>query len=189
MRRSAALAVVVFGLCLLAAPEARALGPIDFEAAARVGGGTNPFGAFSNPLGFGLGARGGVGFSGFYGGVSLIYYFGSSQDVPGGGGKVSASSFLYGIEGGYGGKLFNLFTLRGQLGIGSFQLSTGGTLGPRSASNLYLEPGGVALMSFGMILVGLDATIVVLPGVADPVTGGSNWDAAFTIHLLGGVKF
>jgi hypothetical protein len=189
MRRSAALAVVVFGLCLLAAPEARALGPVDLEAAARVGGGTNPFGGFSNPLGFGLGARGGVGFSGFYGGISLIYYFGSSQDVPGGGGKVSANSFLYGIEGGYGGKLFNLFTLRGQLGIGSLQLSTGGTLGPRSASNLYLEPGAVALMSFGMILVGIDATIVVLPGVADPVNGGSNWDAAFTVHLQGGVKF
>ena len=188
MRRSAALAVVVFGLCLLAAPNARALGPVDIEAAARVGGGTNPFGGFSNPLGFGLGARGGVAFSGLYGGVSLMYYFGSSQNVAGGGGSVSAHSFLYGIEGGYGAKIFNLVTLRGQLGIGSFQLSEGGGLNA-SASNLYLEPGVVGLMSFGMFLVGVDATVVILPGVNDPVSGGSSWDAAFTIHAQGGVKF
>lgn len=188
MRRSAALAVVVFGLFLLTAPDAGALGPIDIEAAARVGGGTNPFGGFSNPLGFGLGARGGVALSGLYGGVSLMYYLGSTQDVAGGGGRVSASSFLYGIEGGYGGKIFNLVTLRGQLGIGSFQLSESGGLNA-SASNLYLEPGLVGLMSFGMILAGVDATLVILPGVNDPVHGTSSWDAAFTMHLQGGVKF
>jgi hypothetical protein len=190
MRRSVVVAVAVLGLSTLPPREARALGPVDIEAAAKIGAGTSPFNNFANPLGFGLGARGGVGFAGLYGGVSLIYYFGSSQNVVGAGGNVSTHSFLYGIEGGYGGKLFNLVTLRGQLGIGSFQRNDSGAL-TDSASNLYLEPAAVALVSFGLILAGIDAGILILPGVNDPVgtNGGSSWDAAFTIHLQGGVKF
>jgi hypothetical protein len=192
MRRSAIVAVVVLGLSTLPAREARALGPIDVEAAAKIGGGTSPFGSFPNPLGFGLGARGGVVLGGLYGGVSLIYYFGGGSSAAGcGGGNCSASSFLYGLEGGYGGKLFNLVTLRGQLGIGNFQMSEGGSIGSRSASNLYLEPGLVALVSFGMIIAGVDANILILPGVNDPTFNGSgsSWDAAYTMHIQGGIKF
>jgi hypothetical protein len=189
MRRSAIVAVVVLGLIGLSARDAHALGPVDIEAAAKIGAGTNPFSNFVNPLGFGLGARGGVGFGGLYGGISLVYYIGSSGAPSGCGGTCSANAFLYGLEGGYGGKLFNLFTLRGQLGIGNFQMGEGGTLGGRSASNLYLEPAAVALMSFGIILAGIDAGVLILPGVNDPINGPSSWDAAFTIHLQGGIKF
>jgi len=187
MRRMVAIAVL--GLATLFAPEARALGPVDIEVAAKIGGGTSPFSGFSNPLGFGLGARGDVVLGGLYGGVSIIYYFGSSEDVIGAGGSVSASALLYGIEGGYGLKLFNLVTLRGQLGLGNFQLNVGGSLPSSHPSNLYLEPGIVGQVSFGMIIAGVDANILILPGINDPVNGGSSWDAAFTAHVQGGVKF
>jgi hypothetical protein len=183
--------VAVLGLTTLLASEAHALGPVDIEAAAKIGGGTSPFNGYSNPLGFGLGARGGIGLGGLYGGVSIIYYFGSSQNIDALGGSVSASALLYGIEGGYGAKLFNLFTLRGQLGLGNFQLNIGGVQASSHPTNLYLEPGLTALMNFGLILVGVDANILILPGINDPsgVNGGSSWDAAFTAHVQGGVKF
>ncbi len=38
------------------------MAPLDFELAAKAGYGTNPYGWTLNPLGFGLGARGGVSF-------------------------------------------------------------------------------------------------------------------------------
>ena len=189
MRRMVAIAVL--GLSTLFAHEARALGPVDVEAAAKIGGGTGPFSGYPNPFGFGLGARGGIGLGGLYGGLSIIYYFGSSQDVAVQGGSVSASALLYGIEGGYGVKLFNLVTLRGQLGLGNFQLNIGGVQTASHPTNLYLEPGLTALVNFGMILAGVDANILVLPGIADPsgANGGSAWDASFTMHVQGGVKF
>src|ERR1019366_6022326 len=50
---------------------------------AKAGVGTNPSSSPINPLGFGLGGRGGASFFGFYGGVDLMYYFGGSQSVLG----------------------------------------------------------------------------------------------------------
>jgi hypothetical protein len=171
------------------ARDAHALGPVDVEVAGKLGAGTNPFGDLPNPLGFGLGVRGGVSLLGIYGGLSLMYYVGSSQNnVSGLGGSASVNSLLYGIEGGYGGKLFGLFTLRGQLGLGNYQLNQSGAHSG-NATNLYLEPGLTALVSFGIVLVGVDANVLILPGVADPINGQSSWDAAFTVHAQGGVKF
>ncbi|MGH7272318.1 MAG: hypothetical protein ACREJ3_17965 [Polyangiaceae bacterium] len=102
----AAAAVVV---TLSGTKDAHALGPVDVEVGAKVGGATSPVsssnGASSeNPLGFGLGARGGISALGFYGGVSLMYYLGSSQDVSvlGQSASVSEHTLMYGIEGGYG---------------------------------------------------------------------------------------
>jgi hypothetical protein len=184
-----AMAVVGFGAMSIA-PDAHALGPVDLEVAGKLGVGTNPFGDLPNPLGFGLGARAGVSLLGLYGGLSLMYYFGSGQDnVAGAGGRVSVNSLLYGIEAGYGGKLLGLFTLRGQLGLGNFQLNQSGAFSA-NPTNLYLEPGLTALLTIGIVLVGVDANILILPGVSDPLPPGqSSWDAAFTLHAQGGVKF
>jgi hypothetical protein len=190
MRSGATLLVTaVLGVGSICAPrDAHALGPVDLEVAGKVGYGTNPFSGFPNPLGFGLGARAGVSILGLYGGLGLMYYFGSSQNLPGV--SVSSNSFLYGVEGGYGAKLLGLVTLRGQLGIGSYTVSQSGTRGASSNSNIYLEPGLTALLTFGMVLVGVDANVLILPGISDPgPTGQSGVDAAFTIHAQGGVKF
>jgi hypothetical protein len=189
MKRSVTLIVAAAlgagTLCI--SREASALGPIDLEVAARAGAGTNPFSG-PNPLGFGIGARGGVAFLGFYGGLSFIYYFGSGQDLPLTG-HVSETSVLYGIEAGYGTKLLDLITLRGQLGLGNLTISSNISGTSSNGSNLYLEPGVLAEISVGMILVGADANVLLLPGVADPVSGGSSWKAAFTAHGQVGVKF
>src|SRR5271166_2682197 len=91
MKRPAIL-LCVAGLCV--APfslprSASAIGPVDVEVAARVGGGTNPVNVPPssahggppqvNALGFGLGARAGASFSGLYGGLSFMYYLGERQ--------------------------------------------------------------------------------------------------------------
>src|SRR5579862_4965574 len=85
--RSASISVAAFAFCagtLMMTRDAHALGPVDLEVGAKVGVGTNPISdqngtSTPNPLGFGLGARGGVSFLGIYAGVQLMYYFGSSQ--------------------------------------------------------------------------------------------------------------
>jgi hypothetical protein len=191
MRSGATLLVTaVLGVGSMCVPrDAHALGPVDLEVAGKVGVGTNPFGGFPNPLGFGLGARAGVSILGLYGGLGLMYYFGSSQNLPSAGGSISSNALLYGLEGGYGAKLFNLVTLRGQLGLGSFTVNQSGAHGASGNSVIYLEPGLTALLTFGTLLVGADANVLILPGINDPLNGQSAWDAAFTIHAQGGVKF
>jgi hypothetical protein len=63
--------------------RASALGPVDIEVAAKVGGGTNPennsHDAGPNPLGFGFGGRAGVSVSGLYAGLSFGYYLGVAK--------------------------------------------------------------------------------------------------------------
>jgi hypothetical protein len=161
---------------LLVTPGAWALGPFDVEVAARVGGATSPStgqastaGAspngvvgsnpIVNPLGLGLGARGGVSYSRYpdgphvaslYGGISFMYYLGGS--VPPGGvpyaGYSTAQSLIYGVELGLNVSLSSL-TIRPQLGIGDYTLLQGGIApqdaphaGPATSNWLYLEPGG-----------------------------------------------
>ncbi len=183
------LAATAVGAAAVCAPrEARALGPVDLEVGARIGGGTNPFGDSNpNPLGFGVGARGGVSLMGFYGGLSFMYYLGSSGDFPTG--SLSEKALLYGVEAGYGSTFLSALTLRWTLGVGNFQVNTSGAISG-SAGNLYLEPGATLLISLGTIFVGADANVLVLPGIPDPSgTGGSSWQAAFTAHGQGGIKF
>jgi hypothetical protein len=191
MRRSRTLLVTaLLGIgAACVTRDAKALGPIDVEAAAKVGYGTNPFGGgYPNPLGLGLGVRGGVSLLGFYGGLGLMYYVGGNATTSDHNYR-SVNSVLYGIEAGYGAKFFDLVTLRGQLGLGNFTMNQSGTTGSGNPSNLYLEPGLTALASFGILLVGVDANVLILPGIADPINGQSSWDAAFTVHAQGGVKF
>ncbi len=191
MRRSRTLLVTaLLGIgAACVTRDAKALGPIDVEAAAKVGYGTNPFGGgYPNPLGLGLGVRGGVSLLGFYGGLGLMYYVGGNATASDG--YRSVNSVLYGIEAGYGTKFFELVTLRGQLGLGNFTKNQSGSApGSGNSSNLYLEPGLTALVSFGILLVGVDANVLILPGIADPINGQSAWDAAFTVHAQAGVKF
>jgi hypothetical protein len=90
-RRLAFLTVGCLGL-LCVPKQAHALGPLDLEFGAKVGGATNPGGNPQNVLGFGLGGRAGVSVLGLYGGVNVVYYFGSSQTMPvDGGGSISNS--------------------------------------------------------------------------------------------------
>jgi hypothetical protein len=190
--------------------NAHALGPVDLEVGAKVGFASNPASSSSsttvngvttttsssggNVLGFGLGARGGVSFMGFYGGVQLMYYFGTSQDESVGGvsASVSAHTFMYGLELGYGIKLLDLLTIRPQLGIGNANFSTsvnesgvpgiGGINVSGSNSNLYLEPGVTGIVSLGTFFVGADANILFFPGL-------DNSKPAFSFHGQIGLKF
>jgi hypothetical protein len=173
--------------------DAHALGPIDLEIGAKAGGGTNPFGQPPNPLGFGLGGRAGVAFFGIYAGVDAMYYFGGKSTLtpPGvqtGGESFSDHSAMYGFDLGYNFKIA-LLTIRPQLGIGNFTVTSGvDGQGSSSHSNLYLEPGLTALVSLGLLYVGADANILVLPGVEQP-TGGTGTNTAFTLHGQVGVRF
>jgi hypothetical protein len=168
--------------------DAHALGPVDVEVGARVGGGTSPFGGQPSPLGFGIGGRAGASFLGYYGGLSLMYYLGGSSNTN----MISSSehALLYGVELGYGTKLLDLITLRGTLGVGNFAVSYTG-VGNTTLNNLYLEPCFTALVSLGIFFVGADISLIVLPGIGDPANqnASSSWDTAFTAHGQIGLTF
>jgi hypothetical protein len=199
MRRfSVALLAGALGAGTLStARAAHALGPIDLEAGAKLGMGTAPSNWNVNPLGLGLGARGGVSFMGIYGGLNIVYYFGSSQSQSLGGSSLSVSehSLLYGIEAGYGMKL-SIVTLRAQLGVGSAKVTvsnseqiagfSGG--GGGSQSSLYLEPGVTAMVSLGTWFVGADINALVLTGLKD-TSNQSSTDTALTWHGQVGATF
>jgi hypothetical protein len=181
--------------------EAHAMGPIDIEAGARVGYGTNPNlggGNGPNPLGLGVGARAGVALLGIYGGLGIDYFFGGSQDVSAGGAtaQVSEHALKYGAELGYNIGLLDLVAIRPQLGVGNFTLYGSGAVsgagvsasGSGSRSNLYLEPGVVGLVYLGTMFVGADANVLVLPAF-DTGNNQSSTYTAFTVDAQLGVKF
>jgi len=186
----------VLGLSTLAvARDAHALGPVDLEAGAKVGYATSPVsGGGTNPLGFGVGGRAGLAFlGGIYLGGNIMYYLGGSTNEPvpvsGGAQNVSASSvslstntLMYGGEVGYGIKILDLLTIRPQVGLGNatFSVSGGGYSG--SSSYYYLEPGVTGLIGLGLLYVGADANVLVLPSAP-------NSQAAFSLHAQIGVKF
>ncbi len=174
--------------------SAHALGPVDVEVGAKAGIGTNPISVsgFPNPLGFGLGARGGIDILGFYAGVQLMYYFGGSES---GGVALQSASFsthtlMYGIEAGYGFKLVDILTIRPQIGVGNATISGGAAVSglvnasgdTASKSNLYLEPGVTGLVSFGGWFVGADANLLFFPGL-------DNSQVSFSLHGQIGFKF
>jgi hypothetical protein len=175
---------------LLFARAANALGPVDVEVAARVGGGTSPVSSGSNssssgnldinPLGFGVGGRAGVSFFNVYAGLSAMYYFGGGKDVPTVPGMPpaheSGTSVLYGAEVGYDIRLPGI-TVRPQVGVGKYTLNVDGSAqvcvgalgcamytGSSTWDNVYIEPGITAKASFGTWLVGADANVFWLPG-------------------------
>jgi hypothetical protein len=192
------VAVLAATTVIATSRDASALGPLDLEIGAKAGVGTAPSSLPSgspNPLGFGLGARGGVAIMGFYGGVNFVYYFGSSETVqiPFGGGSASSSfhSMMYGVEGGYGFTLLDMLTIRPQVGVGNFTLSYSFNGNSSDSSNLYVEPGVTAFVTVPGLgwFVGADANLLVLPGIKDGTNGQSQTDTAFTIHGQIGYKF
>jgi hypothetical protein len=137
-------------------------------------------------MGFGIGGRAGAAFHGIYGGVSAIYYVGSS-DREGcssalGVGlmcnmstyKVSTHSYQYGVDVGYGYTVF-ILTIRGQLGIGDYGLS--GTVDGVTSSSTkdysYLEPALVGIVSLGTFFVGADVDTLLLPNGPNFGRGGA----------------
>jgi hypothetical protein len=171
------VAALAFGAGTFAmSRDAHALGPVDIEVGAKVGVASNPVSSQEgvsepNPLGFGVGARGGVDILGFYGGVNFMYYLGSSTDVTVGSATASASehTVMYGLELGYGVTLLDLLTIE----------AAGGST---STSNLYIEPGVTGLVGLGLWYVGADANILFFPGL-------DNSKASVTIHGQIGIKF
>jgi hypothetical protein len=169
---------------------AHALGPIGIEAGAQVGYGTNPDSNGPNPLGVGLGLRGGVTlFGGLYGGVKIMDYLGSSQNVLG----VTAKehSLQEGIDVGWGFKVL-LLTIRPQVGVGNITFTYSGSESSvstsASASSLYLEPGVTALISLGLLYIGADANYLYITS-ASQGDGTSKGEGGVTIHGQIGVQF
>jgi hypothetical protein len=174
------LAAAAMGLGILStAGSAHALGPVDLEVGVKAGVGTNPDsgGGAINPLGFGLGGRAGLAFlGGIYLGGNVMYYLGGSDN------GTSVHTLMYGGEAGYGFKLLDLLTIRPQVGLGNATFTASAGSVSLSNSNLYVEPGVTALVSFGLLFVGADANLLVFPGL-------NNSQAAFTLHGQVGVTF
>jgi hypothetical protein len=184
MRRlSLRLAAAGLTAAVLAFPAKAGAEPIDIEIAARAGTAVSNLG----PLGFGIGGRGGVSIQGVYAGVDFIDYLGATStcdscSAPAGAAlpKRSQSALLYGFEVGYGFNL-SLVTIRPQLGLGNFRLSSSLGGGATSVSNyFYLEPAVVGLVSLGELIVGADV------GALLPPTGP---ELALTVHGQVGVRF
>jgi hypothetical protein len=210
MRRWIRASVLFLGAAAALAPrDAHALGPLDVEVALKGGGGTPPGGDSPSPLAYGVGGRAGVAIFGWYGGLSLVDYFGESQTAnlgASGSYTMSVHALLFGVEGGYGLK-FGPMTLRAQVGVGNYQESvdfraaSGGCVavatgqvcpppaGPvppsYSVYTLYLEPGMTAMIAFGTVFGAADANALVLPHQP----GTSSIGAAFTLHGQVGLKF
>jgi hypothetical protein len=191
--------------------DAHALGPVDVEIGAIIGGGTTPSvqgtstigGSVPNPLGFGAGARAGVRLDHLYAGVEGMYYFGGSADYG-----VSASSYLYGVD--LGGSFeVSIVTIRPLVGIGGFTEMVGGLALPSAPSGepasgnlsssqsytmVYVQPGITGLIPLGPLYVGADANVLLLTSLpTQPSSSGSNagneLGIALTLHAQVGVRF
>jgi hypothetical protein len=198
--------------------DAHALGALDVEVGPVAGAGTMPthqgnaaiIGATAatapNPLGFGLGGRAGVGFSGVYLGVEGMYSFGTTNNSDYGAFK--AHSDLYGVDVGYSFRLPPV-TIRPVVGVGNFTESVSGlplpsgpvgsAVSPNSSnqsySTLYIQPGITGLVSLGTFYVGADANVLLLTSFPmEPNSAGSEGarDAlaiALTVHAQVGLRF
>lgn len=195
MKRIASVLVasIFFAVFFFRTTEAHALGPVNVEVGALVGYATNPNsdGGY-NTLGVGVGARGGVEFLGIYGGLRALYYVGGSTDIPGGG-SISSHAFMYGIDGGYSFH-FLMLTIRPQIGIGNLTLSGSEQADSATASlsvsdsHIYVQPGVTGLATFGLVYVGAELNVLVIPGV-DQGDGNSKTYASFAPNAEVGVRF
>jgi hypothetical protein len=174
--------------------ESRARGHLGVEIGAEVGYGTSPGGTAVNPLGIGFGARAGITFYGLYVGVDAVDYLGSGD---GNGGQYHALQF--GGELGYGFKVRSL-TIRPKIGAGEIYLlgSAAGLTSPAIPTDLspYLEPGAVALISAGVVYIGIDAGALVIVSQPEYTQSGSQYtlttesfNTGFTMHGQIGLKF
>jgi len=192
MKLASSLAALALATAVVSfSDNAHAL-PIGVELGAQAGVGSNPTNSTINPLGFGIGARGGVSILGIYGGARVMYYLGGSE------GPFSAHTLLYGVEGGFSIRLLDdLLTIRPQLGVGNSTWTLTGSAGGKSAdtsnSYLYLEPGVVAYVALGSFFVGADLNLLVIPGVDEvnlsTLQTESKTYTAVTMHGQVGLKF
>ena len=161
------------------AAVAHALGPVAVEIAGKAGFATNPTTTGPNPMGRGLGGRVGVSMSGFYAGAAAMFYLGGTATA--GSESESEHSTTIGGEVGYGVR-WSCFTLRGRLGVGRFeQAGSGVATGGRD--NLYMEPGVLAMCSFGPLFLGAEANAFLLPSAV------TSTYAALTVDAQIGVTF
>jgi hypothetical protein len=185
-------------LAVLLPRSARAVGPLETEFSAKVGYGTNLSGGPADLLGLGVGGTGGLTLFGFYAGVDILRYFGSSATIDGT--TDSASAWMGGIDLGYAFR-FATVTIRPQLGTGDLWVNSGfsrppcmfceieyATHGSSSAHNLYFEPGVTALLALGeFAFVGVDANLFTLPHIVDE--SGDKPQTSFTFHAQVGAHF
>jgi hypothetical protein len=199
MRACRVLATCISGIAVVATPAlAHALGPVDVELAAKGGYGTTLSNGPSDLLGGGLGARAGVSFFDFYAGVDVVYYLGHTvTPVPGE--TVSADALMTGVDLGYGFHV-PLLTIRPVLGVGDFFAR--GTVdrtpcmycqitevlhSTSSQHNLYFEPGVTVLVPLGVVFLGADANLFIVPHNIGE--SGDPTQLAFTLHGQVGVHF
>ncbi|HEX8792252.1 MAG TPA: hypothetical protein VF765_14960 [Polyangiaceae bacterium] len=145
-------------------------------------GGTNPFGA-------GIGARAGVTWGGgWYLGGTFTYFLGG-KDVD-----VSYRAIFYGIDFGYGFRFpafgSSTFTLRPKIGAGDAVVyytdpslaadvvtsaSGSSTSDTISVNNLYVQPGVTAMLEAAGHFVAVDASALMLPGIAYGGADVTTW--------------
>jgi hypothetical protein len=188
------LATVVATVAAISyAGTAHALGPVDIEIAARGGFATNPSsGDFSaNPFGGGIGGRAGVSVFGIYGGISGMYYFGGSANVPSPAldpsGSLSVHTALEGFEFGYTLPI-PFIKLRPQIGVGNSTTTESFPKQSFSSSNLYLEPGVLLMIPFGHFFVGADVNALILPSESLPLSQSKTY-VSLSVHGQVGVRF
>jgi hypothetical protein len=190
------IASVALGVATVAfTRDAHASDPIRIEVGAKFGGATNPSWSTwgTDPLALGVGGRAGLTFAGgFYAGGSFMYYLGTTEGVAS---PCTVSSYscpelsialhtvMVGAELGYGITLFDLLTVRPQVGVGNATVSANSSDGTsQSASFWYLEPGVTGLLVFGAIFLGADGNALLFPSVQN------SW-AGFSLHVQAGVRF
>jgi hypothetical protein len=203
MPRPACLPLVVATVAagIATSVRASALGPVDVEVTAKIGWAASPSGN-PDPLGVEWGGRVGANVFNFYGGLSVLHSYGGTGSVACVGPvfnvcsqtavAIAVDSTRYGVEAGYDIHPIAHVTLRPQLGVGnvsfyersSVEIVVNGSLVSLdgSANDLYLEPGLTAMVFLGPLLLGADASLLWLPGLA-----GST--AAFSAHGQAGIHF
>lgn len=162
---------------------------VQWELAGRAAYVTAPIHGGTDPFGAGFGARAGLTWgSGWYLGATFTYFLGGS-DVD-----VSYRAILYGLEFGYGIR-FRTFgeamvTLRPKIGVGDAAVyytdpslaadvvtSASGSAASDTltVNNLYLQPGLTAMLDAGGHFLAVDASMLVLPGIAYGGADATTW--------------
>jgi len=201
--RALVVVVATVGIAFSCSSYASAAVPIDVEIAGKFGTATKPS-ADVTALGIGIGARAGVEIMRTaYFGVTAMNYFGSNNEgsSPGNG-----HAYVMGLEAGYSAHL-GVLTLRPQIGVGvatffesEIHYAPCGTPGSCAAWSptessvrrpLYFEPGLTALVTIRFVQIGVNASLLVIPGLLpNPYsTTASTVGVSFVTGLQAGVRF
>lgn len=162
---------------------------VEWELAGRAAYVTGPIHGGTDPFGAGFGARVGLTWGGgWYLGGTFTYFLGGS-DVD-----VSYRAILYGLEFGYGFRIRTFggssVTLRPKIGVGDAAVyytdpslaadvvtSASGSAASDTltVNNLYLQPGLTAILDAGGHFLAVDASALVLPGIAYGGADATTW--------------